>query len=64
LATPHWSQRVEVVPNVTRTVVVPSDRRESLLSLEITTSSGFVPAEVEPGNSDRRLLGCWIAFAS
>ncbi len=64
LATPHWSERVEVVPNVTRTVVVPSDRRESLLSLEITTSSGFVPAEVEPGNSDRRLLGCWIAFAS
>ena len=63
LATPHWSERVELVPNVTRTVVVPSDRRESLTSLEITTSSGFVPAEVEPGNSDRRLLGCWIAFA-
>ena len=28
--------------------------------LRITTSDGFVPAEVEPGNNDRRLLGTWI----
>ena len=30
-------------------------------SLRVTTSDGFVPAEVEAGNRDRRLLGCWIA---
>ncbi len=30
--------------------------------LRITTSSGFVPAEVEPGSRDRRMLGCWITF--
>ena len=30
--------------------------------LRITTSSGFVPAEVEPGSRDRRMLGCWITL--
>ena len=64
LATPHWSERLDLVPNTTRTVVVPLPAHESLMPLEITTSSGFVPAEIEPANKDRRLLGCWIAFAS
>lgn len=64
LATPHWSERLDLVPNTTRTVVLPSAADGSLMPLEITTSSGFVPAEIEPANKDRRLLGCWITFAS
>lgn len=31
-------------------------------ALRVTTSDGFVPAEVEAGSRDRRLLGCWIAI--
>lgn len=64
IATPHWSERLDLVPNTTRTVVVPPTADESLMPLEITTSSGFVPADIEPANKDQRLLGCWITFAS
>jgi hypothetical protein len=28
--------------------------------LRITTSSGFVPAEIDPNSRDRRLLGAWL----
>jgi hypothetical protein len=63
LSTPRWSERMELVPGVTREVSVPSVPNERLVALTITTSSGFVPAEVQPGNQDRRLLGCWVAFA-
>jgi len=63
LATPHWSERVELVPGVIKTVVVPSDRGDPLVSLKVAASSGFVPAEIQPGATDRRLLGCWIEFA-
>lgn len=31
-------------------------------TLRISTSDGFVPAEVEPGSRDRRLLGCWVVL--
>src|SRR5690606_18039985 len=30
--------------------------------LRVTTSDGFVPAEVEPGSRDWRLLGSWVTF--
>jgi hypothetical protein len=62
LATPHWSARLDLVPNVTRTIVVPSGAHDRLMPLEIRTSTGFVPAEIEPGSRDRRRLGCWVAF--
>jgi hypothetical protein len=62
LATPRWSERLDLLPGTTQTVVVPSAVHELLVPLEITTSSGFVPAEIEPANKDRRLLGCWITF--
>jgi hypothetical protein len=61
-STPRWSERLELVPGVTREVRVPSVPHERLVSLTITTTSGFVPAELQPGNGDRRLLGCWITF--
>ena len=28
--------------------------------LRITSSDGFVPAEIDPGSRDRRLLGSWL----
>ncbi len=63
LSTPRWSEQVVLAPGVTREVRVPSVSHERLVPLTITTSSGFVPAEVQPGSRDRRLLGCWVAFA-
>jgi hypothetical protein len=61
LSSHEWSQRVELVPGVTKTVLVPSPPGELLVPLSITASDGFVPADVDPRSKDRRLLGAWIA---
>jgi hypothetical protein len=61
LATPHWSQKLELVPGVTQRVTVPSAVGERFISLTISSAGGFVPAEVEQSR-DRRLLGAWFAF--
>ena len=61
LATPGWSQKLELVPGVTERVTVPSKEGERFIPLTISTTDGFVPAEIEQSR-DRRLLGAWIAF--
>ena len=61
LATPDWSQTLELVPGVTERVTVPSKAGERFIPLTISTTDGFVPAEIEQSR-DRRLLGAWIAF--
>jgi hypothetical protein len=60
-ATPDWSQKLELVPGVTARVPVPSKAGERTIALTISTTDGFVPAEIERSR-DRRLLGAWIAF--
>lgn len=49
---------------VARTVIDPPPAQPGQqgrsAQLRITTSTGFVPAEVEPGSRDRRLLGAWL----
>jgi hypothetical protein len=62
LSTGRWSQRVDLVPGVTASIAVPSDATEQFVPLTVSTTDGFVPAEVEPGNRDRRLLGAWISL--
>jgi hypothetical protein len=61
IATPRWSQTLDLVPGVTQRVVVPSSEGERYIPLTITSSGGFVPAEIE-ASKDRRLLGAWVAF--
>jgi hypothetical protein len=61
LATPAWSQTLELVPGVTRRVTVPSNPGDRFIPLTVTATDGFVPAEVE-SSTDERLLGAWIAF--
>jgi hypothetical protein len=61
LSTPDWSQKLELVPGVTERVVVPSREGQRFVTFAVTTSDGFVPAEIE-ASRDRRLLGAWIAF--
>ncbi len=47
------------------TVEVPMDpRTPQIVTLDIETTAGFRPADVEPGSSDRRLFGCWIGVTS
>ena len=63
LSTGRWTEHVELVPGVTSKVSVPSDATEQFIPLTITTSDGFVPADVQRGSRDRRLLGAWVSFS-
>jgi len=62
LATPDWEKEIALVPGVTTRIAVPSKAGEALMPLSMTTADGFVPAEIDPGSKDRRLLGAWVAF--
>lgn len=61
-STRDWSQRIDLVPGVTTKIVLPAKPDERLIALSINTENGFVPAEVDSGSNDDRLLGAWIAF--
>lgn len=61
VATPEWSQRLDLVPGVTQRITVPSKVGERFIPLTIESTGGFVPAEIE-ASRDRRLLGAWISF--
>jgi hypothetical protein len=60
LAIGGQNRTVALAAGETATVTFTADA--AARALRITTSDGFVPAEVEPGSRDRRLLGCWITF--
>jgi hypothetical protein len=62
LDTPAGSQRLDLVPGVTTKVLVPTKAGERFIPLSITSTDGFVPAELDRASKDRRLLGVWIAF--
>jgi hypothetical protein len=61
LSTPGWSETLELVPGLTQRVTVPSKEGERFIPLTISSTDGFVPAEIEQSR-DRRLLGAWLAF--
>ena len=48
-----------LVPGETLRLAVPL-RADGSARLQIESASGFVPAEVEPGNGDRRFLGVYV----
>jgi hypothetical protein len=62
-ATTTWGERVALTPGSERDVHIPAPARPGPFLLRVTTDRGFVPAEVLPGNTDRRMLGCWIEIA-
>jgi hypothetical protein len=62
LETPGWSQRIELAPDITSKIAIPSMAGERFVSLSVTSVNGFIPAEEERGSKDRRLLGVWVAF--
>jgi hypothetical protein len=59
-ATSTWGQRVALTPGAPTEVHLPPPARPGPFLLRVTTEKGFVPAETIPGNTDRRMLGCWI----
>jgi hypothetical protein len=61
LASSGWSETLELVPGVTVRVFVPSKAGETFIPLTISTTGGFVPAQIERSR-DRRLLGAWVAL--
>jgi hypothetical protein len=60
LETPTWSREVWLRPEGAVELSVPPDRRPGIIPLQVTASGGFRPNALEPGNTDSRLLGCWI----
>ena len=50
----------EVVRTIIDAPSLRAGQQSRSAQLRITTSSGFVPAEVEPGSRDRRQLGVWL----
>jgi hypothetical protein len=60
LATTTWGSRVIVAADQSTEVQVPPPARPGPFLLRVTSKGGFVPASVMPGNSDHRMLGCWI----
>ena len=55
-----WRERISLEPNGERRVTLPASK-SGMLRVLIETSTGFVPAEIEPGSQDRRSLGVWIS---
>jgi len=54
-------QDYSMKPREERTVDVPVDSRTGAAIVRVTSAAGARPSDVEPGNLDMRLLGCWLA---
>ena len=64
LETPLWRTRIELTPKVSQEVRIPTGAQHGPVVLRMTTSDGFVPAELSPASTDRRLFGCWVEVIS
>ena len=54
-----WTERVSLEPNGERRITLPASK-SGMLRVLIETSTGFVPADVDPASQDRRSLGVWV----
>ena len=54
-----WRQELSLAPREEHLVDLPGGGRERVL-IRIASAAGARPSDVEPGNADRRRLGCWI----
>jgi hypothetical protein len=53
-------QEIQLKPREERMIDLPSDRDRSGLVVRITSAAGVKPSDLEAGNLDQRLLGCWM----
>jgi hypothetical protein len=54
-----WKQQLALSAGEERLVEVPSTAGQ-FVAVRVTSEAGARPADVDPNNPDRRLLGCWI----
>lgn len=59
-STTTWGGRVELMPGIPREIHIPAPAKPGPFLLRVTTEKSFIPADVVPGNTDRRILGCWF----
>jgi hypothetical protein len=55
-----WHQTVALKAREERTFALPLDAASAGVVLRVRSAAGARPSDVEPGNQDKRLLGCWI----
>jgi hypothetical protein len=60
ILTPGTITELRLGPGEIRTVQLAPSPLDDTLRMIIFPESGFVPARIEPGNRDERLLGCWV----
>jgi hypothetical protein len=64
LSVPGWIETFLVEPGGSHRISIPTfaqpDLNLRIAPLDIAVGDGFVPAEVDPASTDRRVLGCWI----
>jgi hypothetical protein len=60
LETATWTDQVDLEAGVPKEADVPVGGRLGPVRVRLITSDGFIPADVLPDSSDRRLLGCWV----
>ena len=60
LETDAWRQEVTLKPREERMFDVPIDPARAGVVLRVRSAAGVRPADIEPGNQDKRVLGCWI----
>ncbi len=63
LSTHGWAQDVALQGEAEVRVVVPPPAEGGVILLDLQTTTGFVPVEVDPSVRDRRYLGAWVAPA-
>lgn len=55
-----WRERISLEPHGERRVTLPASK-SGMLRVLIETSTGFVPARIDPTSQDERSLGVWIS---
>jgi len=55
-----WRQDLALKPREERLFDLPIDTTRAGVVLHVRSATGARPFDVEPGNQDKRLLGCWI----
>jgi hypothetical protein len=60
LETDGWRQDVALKPREERLFDVPIDPARAGVVLRVRSATGVRPSDIEPGNLDKRVLGCWI----
>lgn len=60
LESDRWREQLSLKPREERLLEIPVAANRPGVVLRVKTSAGARPADVEEGNQDKRLLGCWI----